>query len=200
MRMRMMLKEAKCSLYGCQQVVNRKLSAPLYLNVFKEAKVKSQFENSRQLNRRKFKLTLMLGIAQMLSLASFFVSKNCWPHRLFLPPPDGLISGAWYNYSSSWYATYCIMNKEVMTLQLPILKMSCLGMFKKAFSIGIHSCGCKKWWSFACKHGSVYIVKIFTFCFKFRSVVLPGWAILMANGNWCKVTWQRSSQNCFRIV
>ena len=74
--MRMMLKEAKCSLYGCQQVVNRKLSAPLYLNVFK-AKVKSQFENSRQLNRRKFKLTLRLGIAQMLSLASFFVPKNC---------------------------------------------------------------------------------------------------------------------------
>ena len=103
-------RSSKCSLYGCQQVVNRKLS----------------------IHRLKLRLKVNLKIVENWTVKKIQVDmqvRNCrcclaFKKLLTSLPPDGLISGAWYNYSSS--CLNCIMNKEVMTLQLPILKMSCL--------------------------------------------------------------------------
>ena len=78
--------EAKCSLYGCQQVVNRKLLKRRFL-----AKVKSQFENSRPL-RKKIQVDM-----QVRNCRCCLFRKNCWPHLLmaWFPVLHGTIIAAW---------------------------------------------------------------------------------------------------------
>ena len=80
-------RSSKCSLYGCQQVVNRKLSIHrLKLRLKVNLKIVEKIEQWR-----KYKLTCRLGIADVVLLL-----KNCWPHCLLMAwfPVHGTIIAA----------------------------------------------------------------------------------------------------------
>ena len=82
----MMLKEAKCSLYGCQQVVNRKLSIHRL-----KLRLKVNLKIVENWTVKKIQVDM-----QVRNCRCCLTSKNCWPHCLLMAwfPVHGTIIAA----------------------------------------------------------------------------------------------------------